>query len=397
MNLAEKIALDCGVKVGAPYIDRLFMPIKEDDFIIIDTRSKYSFGAYDYFADVLELIKDYLKQNNIKIFQFANENAPRLACDKCFITINKKQEAYLISKAKLIISNENYSLYIAAILNTKSIGLYSINNFKNTRPVWNTDSQTILESDRDNNLPSYGQLSENPKTVNFISPYLISKNILDQLNINNNFEKFELVHIGKSFSEKIIEVIPDFITNDLFLQNTAINLRLDYVDNLNLETLNFWFKNRKVNLITNKDLNIQTLIPHRNDIVNITIILSDLISEVFLKQLKQIGVRTKIFCREADKINHYRNKFFDWEIEKEFNDDIKLKDLKNISEKSFFISSKIIISKGKQYSCKANYLQNKNLDKTQENVIFSSEFETELEFIKIYNEREESISSASRT
>lgn len=397
MNLAEKIALDCGVKVGTPYIDRLFMPIKEDDFIIIDTRSKYSFGAYDYFADVLELIKDYLKQNNIKIFQFANENAPRLACDKCFITINKKQEAYLISKAKLIISNENYSLYIAAILNTKSIGLYSINNFKNTRPVWNIDSQTILESDRDNNLPSYGQLSENPKTVNFISPYLISKNILDQLNINNNFEKFELVHIGKSFSEKIIEVIPDFITNDLFLQNTAINLRLDYVDNLNLETLNFWFKNRKVNLITNKDLNIQTLIPHRNNIVNITIILSDLISEVFLKQLKQIGVRTKIFCREADKINHYRNKFFDWEIEKEFNDDIKLKDLKNISEKSFFISSKIIISKGKQYSCKANYLQNKNLDKTQENVIFSSEFETELEFIKIYNEREESISSASRT
>jgi hypothetical protein len=397
MNLAEKIALDCGVKVGTPYIDRLFMPIKEDDFIIIDTRCKYSFGVYDYFADVLELIKDYLKQNNIKIFQFANENAPRLACDKCFITINKKQEAYLISKAKLIISNENYSLYIAAILNTKSIGLYSINNFKNTRPVWNIDSQTILESDRDNNLPSYGQLSENPKTVNFISPYLIAKNILDQLNINNNFEKFELVHIGKSFNEKIIEVIPDFITNDLFLQNTAINLRLDYVDNLNLETLNFWFKNRKVNLITNKDLNIQTLIPHRNNIVNITIILSDLISEAFLKQLKQIGVRTKIFCREADKINHYRNKFFDWEIEKEFNDDIKLKDLKNISEKSFFISSKIIISKGKQYSCKANYLQNKNLDKTQENVIFSSEFETELEFIKIYNEREESISSASRT
>ena len=39
MNLVDKIALDCGVKVGKPYIDRLFMPLKNHDFIIFDTRS----------------------------------------------------------------------------------------------------------------------------------------------------------------------------------------------------------------------------------------------------------------------------------------------------------------------------------------------------------------------
>ena len=38
MNLTEKMALDCGVKIGQPHIDRLFMPIKNDKFIIIDTR-----------------------------------------------------------------------------------------------------------------------------------------------------------------------------------------------------------------------------------------------------------------------------------------------------------------------------------------------------------------------
>jgi hypothetical protein len=40
-----------------------------------------------------------------------------------------------------------------------------------------------LESDRDDNLPSYGNLKETPKTINFISPYVVAKNILDSLNI----------------------------------------------------------------------------------------------------------------------------------------------------------------------------------------------------------------------
>ena len=394
MNLADKIALDCGVKIGAPHIDQLYMPIKGDNFIIIDTRSKFAFGAYDFFGDVLEMIKDFLKKNNIQVFQFAHENSPRLACDKCFITINKKQEAYLIGKSKLLISNENYSLYLAAILNTKSIGLYSINNPINTRPVWNINSQIILESDRDGNLPSYGQLSENPKTVNFISPYIIAKNILDNLNISNDFDKFELVHIGKSYNQKIIEVVPDFVTNNDFLVNAAINLRLDYCETLTAETLNFWIKNRKINIITDKDINIQLLLPYRNNIVMITILASDRISETFLKQIKQTGIKTKIFCRNPEKLNEYRYKFFDWDIEKDFKENIKISDIKNISKKSCFISSKIIISRGKQYSCKTTYLQNKNLDKSQENVIFSSDFEEELEFFKIYNEREESSISA---
>ena len=40
MNLTEKMALDCGVKVSEPYLDRYFLPTNNDDYIIIDTRSK---------------------------------------------------------------------------------------------------------------------------------------------------------------------------------------------------------------------------------------------------------------------------------------------------------------------------------------------------------------------
>lgn len=394
MNLTEKMALDCGVKIGKPHIDRLFMPIKNENFIIIDTRAKYEFGEYDYFLDVYDLIKNYLKQRNIDVYQFATEKSPKIPCTKCFITINKKQEAYLISKSKLIVSNENYSLHIASIFNTKSIGLYSIFNAENTRPVWNKDSQIILESAREGHLPTYGQFSESPKTINFISPYIIAKNILDQLNISNELDRFELVHIGKNYSHKIIEAVPDFVSDDNFLKDKQVNLRLDYVKSLSSNVLNYWLFNKKINLITDKDINVTLLVPHRNNIQLLTVMVSDNISEKFLKQCKSIGLKIKLYCADRNKLNEYRFKFLDWDIEKDFIEESEFKKIPNLTENCKFISSKVIVSKGKQFSCKANYLINKSIDNREESVILSEEFEKELDFFKIYNERQESKSDS---
>jgi hypothetical protein len=395
MNLTEKMALDCGVKISQPYLDRYFLPIRNDNYIIIDTRCKNANGEYDYFNDVLDLIKPYLKEVNIDIFQIATDKNAKLACDKCFITINKKQENYLISKARLLISNENYSLHIASVFNTKSIGLYSLFNPINTRPVWNTNSQIILESDRDGNLPSYGRLNESPKTINFISPYVIAKNILDSLGISNDLERFELVHLGKSFNQKIVEIVPDFVSDANFMKDRSINLRLDYIKNLNSSVFNYWVSNRKVNIITDKDININMVAPYRNNILLMTIMLSENISEKFLKHCKSIGLKLKIFCDDKNKLEEYRFKFLNWDVHQDFENEGALVKLTNLSKNSKFISSKILISKGKQFSCKANYFANKHLDNSEESVILSKEFEQEIEFFKIYNEREESTTSAS--
>lgn len=398
MNLTEKMALDCGVKISQPYLDRYFTPIKNDNYIIFDTRCKNATGEYDFFNDVIDLIKDYLKEADIDIIQFATDKSIKLPCYKCYISINKKQENYLISKAKLLISNENYTLHVASVFNVKSIGLYSLYNYKNSQPVWNKSSQVILQSDRDGNLPSYGTLKESPKTVNFISPYVVAKNILDSLKIPNDLHKFELVHLGSNFNQKIIEIVPDFIAGNGFMHGQAINLRLDYINNLNVNVLNYWLNNKKVNLITDKDINIHLLSPYKNNILLITIMMSPNISEKFLKYCKALGFKIKIFCEDKDKLNEYRFKFLDWEIQKDFNDKNIFSELNKLSDKSKFISSKILISKGKKFSCKATYLQNKHLDNSEECVILNKEFEKEIEFFKIYNERqEESTSSASVT
>lgn len=387
MNLAEKMALDCGVKIDEPNIDQLFFPLKSDKFIIFDTRSKYTDGEYDFYNDVFDLIRKPLKEKGIEIYQIANEKSHKLPCDKCFITINKKQEAYLISKSLLLVANENYSLYLAAALNKQSIGLYSVADSKATRPVWNKNKQIIIESFRDGNKPSYNQLKEDPKTINFINSYEVAKNILDCLCIENDLHKYELLHIGKDFNQKIIEVVPDFISSPDFLKNNSINLRFDLVTSLDINTFKYWLANKKVNIITDKDLNINLLANHRSNILCLTIIISDNISEKFLQLCKSIGLKIKIFCSSPDRLNEFRFKFLDWQIEKDFEEKNTLKNLEKISPQSKFKSSKILISKGQKYSCKANFFKNKPIDNENEYVIFSKVFEEELDYFKIYNER----------
>lgn len=387
MNLTEKMALDCGIKISTPFIDRSFVPLKNDKFIIFDTRSRYETGEYDYYADILELIKPYLQKENIDVIQLCHEKSYKLPANKCFIGLSKKQEAYLISKAKVLIANQNYSLYIAATLNIKSIGLYSIFRPQNVQPVWNKDSQIIFEADRFGNPPSYGLFNENPKTINYLDPYKIAKNILDELNIANDLHRYEVVILGKNYNQKIIEIVPDFISEPNFLQDSNINLRLDLVKDLNIKVFNYWVSNRKVNLITDKDINIQLLANSRKNVYSLAILISDSISEDFLNKCKGLGINIKIFCDNPEKINDYRFKFLNWNIESDFGSPLKLSNFKNISANSKFISSKVLISRGKQFSCKANFLKNVPLDNNQENVIFSKDFEEELDYFKIYNEK----------
>jgi hypothetical protein len=126
--------------------------------------------------------------------------------------------------------------------------------------------------------------------------------------------------------------------------------------------------------------------------------ISDNITENFLQLCKTNGIKIKIFCNNKERLKEFRFKFLNWKIQQDFDENKKLNKLTGITKKSKFSSSKILISKGKQYSCRAYHLLNKPLDKNNETVIFSKEFEEELEFYKIYNERKnKSTNSASKS
>jgi len=388
MNLAEKISLDCGLKILKPHVDRSFMPIHFDRFIIFDSRSKYKHGRYDFFNEVYKLIKPSLDEHSIKVVQICEDSDAKIPCDRTFIKINKKQEAYIISKSELFISNDNYSLYTASALNKPSVGLYSVFDSRNSAPIWNKNKQIILESDREGNKPTYNQLNESPKTINFINPYEVASNILNCLNIENSLDKIELVHLGEKYNQQIVEIVPDFTSDTEFLKGNSINLRLDLVKEMNGQSFAYWMTNRRVNILTNKDLNISLLKSFRKNIIGLTVLLTDDTSENFLKAVKSLGIKIGVYCSDADKINDYRFKLLDWNVEKDFDEKNRLDEIKNISEGCKYESSKIIISKGNKYASKAAYLAEIPLDKNGNNVILNKSFEEELDYFKIYNETE---------
>lgn len=385
MNLTEKLALDFGAKIGEPFVATSFLPIKEDKFILIDTRTKYPSGNYDHFGDVIEMVRPQLLKNNISIFHLSNESDLAFKSDRRFIGINKKQEGYLIKKSELVIANDNYSLYLASVFKKKSIGLYSSFLPSNTRPIWNTDLQTILESDRDGNLPSYGRSSETPKTVNYISPYKLANCILNSLGIENSFGDYELIHMGTKYGQKIVEIVPDFVSAPDFLAGQTINLRFDCIQKLDQKVFNYWMENRKSNIITEKDVNLKLLSLFKQNIIGITVLISDQISEGFLRGCKSLGVPLKIFCNKKEKIADFRFKFFDFDIQEDFPVSDDFLSTKGLTKESKFVSSKILVSKGKKFSCKSNYLLDKALDEQEECVSLSSLFAEEADYYKVYN------------
>lgn len=385
MNLTEKLALDCGLKIAEPFIDYSYLPVKEEKFIILDTRSKYQSGSYDHFGDVTEMVRPYLKTLGISIFHLSNDGDTDVRADRRFITINKKQEAYLVKKSLLVVANDNYLLYLASAFNKKSIGLYTCFYSENTRPPWNKDLQTILESDRDGNLPNYGRLAETPKTINYISPYEVANKILNALGAENDFDKYNIIHLGVKYNQKIVEIVPDFTSTADFLANQTINLRFDCITALDQRAFNYWMTDRKVNIITDKNVNIKLLSLFKQNIVAITIMMSDQISEDFLRACKSMGVILKIFCNKKDKISEYRFKFFDYEILADFPESENFLKTEGLNKDSLFVSSKVLISKGKKYSCKAHYLADKVIDSGGERVSLNSLFAEEADYFKVYN------------
>lgn len=388
MNKIEKLALECGVKIGRPLLDRSYIPVVEDKYVVIDVRSNYASGAYDYWGDVIDLAWDKLKSQGISVFLLSKDsNCPPVRNDRWFIGLSKKQENYLVKHSLAVGANDNYLLHVAAVFNIPSIGLYSCFRPGNTKPVWNQDKHCAIESNREGNLPSYSRRTETPPTINFISPYEVANKLLNSLGISNDFDTYEVIYTGDKHHHKILEIIPDFTPNDEYGKGQVLNLRLDLVSNLDVNIFAKWVNNKKVNLITDKEINPRLLNSFKNNISGITIILNNTISQDFLKICQKIGINIKLFCQDASKLNELRFKFFDWVVLDDAPKKNCLEDFPLLKSDSFFTSSKILVSKAGSFGSKAHFLEKIPLDEGDQRVILNGDFSNELEYFRIYNRR----------
>ena len=383
MNVLEKYATNCGVKIREPFVSSSYFPLGTNPYIVIDNRNKYGTNVYDLFSDVITYIKPILNREGIDIVSFEKDEKDTLEGAKPYLGLFKKQESYIVKHSKLVVSCDNLSTYFASALNVPSVGLYSVYPASCTRPLW-SDTHISIESHRDGNLPAYG-VAESPKTINFIEPERVADAIFESLGLPDRVSH-ESFYIGDHYPVKVVEVIPDFAPPQGFMENRALNLRMDY--HFSEENAIKWITNRKINLLTDKPINLNLLKYFNKSIAQLTININESFTEEYLEKAKATGVNVQIFCEDINKIKDYRFKFFDFEI----NESIfrKKSDLEEDTEKlnsnSKFLTSKILLSEGKKYSCYEAKKLKKELTGEPEPIYDTDDFWKELDHYRLINE-----------
>ena len=383
MNLAEKYALNCGVKIREPFVSTSYFPIPIDPYIIIDNRSRDPSSVYDLFSDVIGYIKPFLQERGIRIISFSKDEKNTLADTEAFTGLFKKQEAFFIKHAKLVVGPSDLSNHIANALGVPSVGLYSSYPSNSKVPIWG-DKHSIVESHRDGNLPSYGS-KEEPKTINLIKPEAIASHILCYLGVPDQIQH-NSIYIGGLYPVKVVEVIPDFAPQQGALEGRAINLRMDY--HFDERLASHWINNRVVNILMDKPMDLKLLEYFKKNIAQITININESFSEEYLKSIQSIGINLQIFCENNKEINDYRFKFFDFEINKSlFQSKKDLGDAQKILQPNTkFLTGKILISQGKKYSCYEAKRAGKELTNQPELIYDTDEFWKELDHYRLINE-----------
>lgn len=380
MNILEKYSTTCGTKIKEPYVAHSYFPMHLDKYIVIDNRNRNIFNTYDLYDDVISYIYPTLIENGIGIIDFAINERRILPKTHPYIQLSKKQEAYILKNSLLNICSDNYSSYISECFNVPSIGLYSTMPSSVTKPYWNKN-HTVLESSRLGNLPSYFD-AETPKCINFISPEEITNEIFKILNINKKIEN-KTIYTGNYYAIKLIEVIPDFIPDKNYLTGKSINVRMDYC--FDEKILQYWLSDRFSNILTNKQIDVRILEHFKQNIAQFTVDINDSFDSEYLKMVQEAGINLKIFCSDVEKINQYRIKFFDFEIEESIFKSKKdfLDAYKEVNSNLKFLSSKILISRGKKYSCKASLDKDIELGSSFEDVIDDKVFWDDLDYYRI--------------
>lgn len=381
MNLLEKYSSSCGVKISKPDIAISYFPHRFDKYIVIDNTNKNSMNVYDLYSDVISYIFPILQANHISIVSFCKDDKSTIEKTNPYISLEKKQEAYLLQNSLLNVCSDNLSSYISSALDVPCISLYGIFPSEVSKPLW-SDKLQVIESDRDGNLPSYGG-KEEPKSINLIPPEQIANTILSSLGLDC-LVPHDTIFIGDLYPVKVVEVVPNFATEPSFLNGRALNLRMDY--HFDEDNACQWISGRKVNILTDRKVNIKILQYFKKNIAQFTVSINNSFDEGYLKQVQEIGIPLEIFCEDKSKIKDFRFKFFDFEI----NENIwksKSDAGAKLNASTKFLTSKIILSEGKKYSCYQAYLNKKELTGGAELIYDSDDFWKELDHYRLVNEK----------
>lgn len=363
MHILEQYAVNCGVKIGQPYIFKEYIPIPFDKYIVLHAGSGMESKNYDYYDDVVSFLKPYLDKHNIHIVQIGGEKERKIKNCYYLLGSTKKQMAYIIDNSLLYFGNDTISLHLASYFQKKIVCASSVLYEECFYPYWsNKKDYVIINSHRNGLKPSFSN-HESPKTINLINPEEIVKHILNYLNINFNNLPTSIYRGAKS-TEAIIEIAPDQIVDKNTFNNFVLNIRLDYFPNFdNLNPILQNLQTRPATIVTNRPINLDVLKIFKKNILSIIYDVTNDINLDFISNLNNNAIKTLLIFK--NKNNNTEEQFKQRQLSViDFPNIIepiiyKNFDFNNVNlDNCIFRTNKIFISNNKLYTSKAAFEEN---------------------------------------
>ncbi len=379
-HLIEEYAKSLGVKIGKPTLIDHYYPTLHDKYITIHTDDKIDSKNYEYFPQVLNLLKPILHQNGYKVYQVGGSQDPKLPnVDGYFLNLNYKQSTFLIKNSKLHIGIDSLPIHIASVFDIPIIALYSHIYPSNAYPFWSSkDKVCILESDRGENKPSFSY-QESPKTIRTIKPETIANSALKLLGINIHIN-FNTLDIGSYYHIPIVEVVPNFRAKLEDQNDKTIYIRADlHFDDQNIA---FWCSNYKVKIVSDRIIPLELLNYFSSKIEHVFFKLKDAdIPIQYFEEVKKAKINFTICTSEKENLNQLRNKFFDFKVD---HDNAKDRAEKFKKRECKFLTNKILISNASLYASEAHLKIDKKLDTANETIYGDDDFWKDSEHFYFY-------------
>lgn len=349
------------IPTDLPILNEQFFPLPKEKYILIHNDKKLQSKFFEYFEDVVNIIKPLLHNSGYLICQIGGKDDPPISnVDLRFLGQSWGQTSFIVKNSSLIVAIDSIVGHIASAYNIPTVSLFSHTYKEQAKPFW-TDKLICLEPERGDKKPSYSP-QEEPKTIRTIRVEKIVQSIFDLLGINLKID-MKTLHVGEHYHEPVIEVVPDFFVDAPNLKQTVVHFRMDLRHDE--QCLAAWLPHYKMNIISNKVLNLNLLGQFKGNIARITLFLKDekTFSPQYLKDLKAIGLPLVLICDSPKDISNLREKFFDFTIE----EDDKQKPLDNVPSNAKFWTKKLLFSRGQKYPSTAHWRE--NIPLTNENKI----------------------------
>lgn len=365
-----------------PILNEKFFPLKDEKFIVIHNDNKLPSKYFEYFPEVISLIKPVLHKLGYKIYQVGGSNDPILdGTDSQYLGLSWGQSMFICARASLFIGIDSIISHICAAKDVPSIILYAHTFPEQCDSMWlSPEKKVILEPDWGDKKPSYSG-SENPKMIRTIKIESIVQAAFKLLKTDVKLD-MKTLRIGDDYHEPVMEIIPDFFAENPALKNGTLHFRMDL--HYNEPCLFHWLKSGyRANIITSQPIGVETLRQFKGQISRVTLMAEnvDSYSLNYVKSVKSLGLDIILIGTNPENISWVREKFFDYSVESLDRPERLVVD--KIPQHAKFFTKKQVHSNGKIFPSIAHYKQNIPFQKANR-IIDSDDFWLDLEYFYFY-------------